>query len=149
MKTRPNYQNLWKLFLICILTFFFFFFQMQKKLKDLPEKNTPGCAKRFLQFWGHKCLPPSGENNNVEKNGKFKELENTVKEMAEKIDQLEVKLKDMESKYVGLIKTKEAVIKVVDIEKFQNRKGIFKCQKENKSKPKEQVFKFGAVTKKL
>ena len=64
------------------------------------------------------CLPPSGENNNVEINAKVKELENIVKEMEEKIDQLELKLKDMESNYVEDIKTKEAATKIGDIKQI-------------------------------
>ena len=61
---------------------------------------------------------------------KVKELENTVKEMVEKIDQLEVKLKNMESKCAKVIETKKAATKIVYIKKVQNQKGIFKDKKK-------------------
>ena len=53
-----------------------------------------------------------------------------MKEMAEKIDQLDVKLKDVESKYVEVIKTKEAATKIVDIKKIQVRKESLRIKKK-------------------
>ena len=53
-----------------------------------------------------------------------------MKEMAEKIDQLEVKLNDMETKCAEVIKTKEAATKIVDIKKFKIRKASLRIKKK-------------------
>ena len=54
----------------------------------------------------------------------------------------------MESNYVKGLKTNEEATKFGDIKKVQNQKRISKDQKkrEKKSKPTDEVFKFGALT---
>ena len=120
--------------------------------KSCQKRHPRVCRKQAIEGvcrFGAACAyHHQEENNNAEINVKVDELEKTVKEMAEKKDELEVKLKDMESKYVEVVKTKEAAIKTVDFKKVLNQKSTPKDQTENKSKPKDVVFKFGALARK-
>ena len=54
----------------------------------------------------------------------------------------------MDSKYVLGYKDKKAAAKIIDIKIVQHQKGISKDQQEIKSKPKDEVFEFGAVARK-
>ena len=79
---------------------------------------------------------------------KIKELEKIVNEMAVKMVQLEVSLKEKESKYDVLIKIKEDATRFKYLKKVPNMTGKPKDKQGKKSKPKDSVFKFGAAASK-
>ena len=72
---------------------------------------------------------------------KVEDLEKVIHEMAEKIVNLEIKVKEMESKETNSIKIKEAPNKVVDAKRSVKES---KDLKEKRTKLKGSVFKFGA-----
>ena len=84
----------------------------------------------------------------MEINVKIKEFENTVNESAVNMVQLEVNLKEKESKDDVLIKTKEDATRIKDFKKVPNKTGNTKDQQGKKSKSKDSVFKFGAASRK-
>ena len=69
---------------------------------------------------------------------KVEDLEKVINEMAEKIDNLEIKVKEMEYKETKSIRINESANKVV------YAKTASKGLKEKRIKPKGSVFKFGA-----
>ena len=86
--------------------------------KSCQKRHPRVCKKQaiegFCRFGATCAYHHQEKNNHVEINVKLEELEKTVKEMAEKIVELEGKLKDTESKDVEVVKTKEAATKTVD-----------------------------------